>query len=170
MKNNFKTKRSLHNKKGFSLVEILIGSGIICLSLILIINLETGISKLGFGSMSRVQAGMLTEEGSAAIKNMRNISWQKIATLNNNTPYRLLWDQGDGSWKTTTYASLIGGKFDRTITFYPVNRDVNTFNVVSSGGGLDPGTRKFVVSVTWNDGSGTSTRSITSYTHNIFNK
>lgn len=174
MKNIFKKKDIyndvLNKKKGFSLVEILIGSAIICLSLILIINLETGISKLGFGSISRVQAGMLLEEGSAAVVNMRNVSWQNINSLDNDTPYKLFWDQGDGSWKTTSYANLIDGKFERTVTFYAVNRDASTFDVVSSGGVLDSGTRKYVINVSWQDDNGTSTKSVTSYIHNIYNK
>ncbi len=157
-------------KKGFSLVEILVGASIISLSLIFIINLETGISKIGFNSVHSVQAGMLVEEGVAAIINLRNVSWQNIVALDNNLSYRLFWDQGDGLWKTTTYANLIDSKFDRTVTFYPVYRDASTFNVVTSGGVLDLGTRKFVVSVTWNDSNGTSTKTATSYVHNIFNK
>ena len=125
---------------------------------------------MGFSSVARVQAGMLTEEGSAAIINLRNVSWQNIALLENNVPYRLFWDQTDGLWKTTSYANLIDGKFDRTVTFYPVSRDASTFDIVSSGGVFDVGTRKFVVSVTWNDDNGTTTKSVTSYVHNVFNK
>ncbi len=162
------SKRKLD--RGFSLVEILIGSSIICLSLILIINLESGISKLGLGSTSRVQAGLLVEEGYTAVKNMRNISWQNISSLSNNTPYKFFWDQSDGTWKITTYTNLIDNEFDRTITFYPVNRDVNTFDIVQNGGVLDLGTRKFTINVSWQDGNGTSTRSMTSYVHNILNK
>ncbi|MEI6553136.1 MAG: hypothetical protein WCO09_01060 [bacterium] len=159
-------------KKGFSLVEILIGASIICLSLILIINLETGISKLGFGSTSRVQAGMLLEEGSAAVVNIRNNSWQSINSLNNNVPYRLHWNQASGLWEATSSnpAVLIDNTFDRTVTFYEVDRDINSFNIVSSGGMVDYGTRKYVVSVSWNDGSSTTTKTITSYIHNAFNK
>ncbi len=153
------------------MVEVLIGSSIICLSLIFIINLETGISKLGFSSTSRVQAGMLAEEGVSAIINLRNVSWQdNIDSLNNDVPYKLFWDQGDGFWKTTAWANLIDNKFDRTVTFYSVYRDAATFDIVSSGGVLDLGTRKFVVSITWHDDNGTSTKSVTSYVHNIFNK
>lgn len=155
---------------GFSLVEVLIGSSIICLSLIFIINLENGISKLGFNSVSRIQSGMLAEEGVAAIINLRNVSWQNIALLDNNVAYKLFWDQGDGLWKTASYANLIDNKFDRTVTFYPVYRNATTFEVISSGGVLDLGTRKFTVSVTWHDDNGTSTKSVTSYVHNIFNK
>lgn len=168
MTNFFKRKKL--SERGFSLVEILIGSSIICLSLILIINLENGISKLGFGSTSRVQAGLLVEEGYTAVKNMRNISWQNISTLSDNTPYKLFWDQIDGTWKVTTYTNLIDNEFDRTITFYSVNRDVDTFDIVQDGGVIDPGTRKFTINVSWQDDNGTSTRSMTSYVHNVLNK
>lgn len=165
--------------RGFSLVEVLIGSSIICLSLIFIINLETGISKLGFNSVSRIQAGMLAEEGVAAIINLRNVSWQNIATLDNNVPYKLFWDQGDGLWKTAAWANLIDNKFDRTVVFYDVYRSPLTYEIVPPPNGwflltdipvIDPGTKKFVVTITWHDDNGTSTKSVTSYVHNIFNK
>ena len=156
--------------KGFSLVEILIGSSIICLSLILIINLETGISKIGLGSLSRVKAGMLAEEGVVAVRNIRNSSWQNINVLNNDVPYRLYWDQSGNVWRATTSVALIDNNFDRMITFSAVNRDAGTFDVVSSGGVVDYDTRKFVVSVSWQDTSGTSTRSVSSYIYNIYNK
>ena len=163
-------RKQLKLNKGFSLVEILIGSSIICVSLILIVNLETGISKIGFNSMNRVQAGMLAEEGIISVKNMRNSSWQNISVLNNDIPYRLYWDQSSNGWKATTSAVLIDNSFDRTVTFSAVNRDAGTFDVVSSGGVVDNDTRKFVVDVSWQDYNGTSTRSVSSYVYNIFNK
>lgn len=167
----FNNKLKLNNKtRGFSLVEILIGSSIICLSLILIVNLETSISEIGLNSNSRVQATMLAEEGVIAIKNIRNTSWQKISSLSNDTLYRLYWDQTLGEWQATTSVVLIDGKFDRSITFSAVNRDIATSNVVLNGGVIDPGTKKFVVNVSWQEKSGTSTRSLTSYIHNTFNK
>jgi prepilin-type N-terminal cleavage/methylation domain-containing protein len=163
-------KKQLKLNKGFSLVEILIGSSIICVSLILIVNLETGISKMGFNSMKRVQAQMLAEEGVTSIRNIRNFSWQNISVLNNDVPYRLYWDQSINTWTATTSVILIDNSFDRTVTFSAVNRDVTTFDVVSSGGVVDNDTRKFVVDVSWQDDNGTSTRSISSYIYNIFNK
>ena len=164
----FKKQSKFNN--GFSLVEILVGVSIICVSLLLIVNLETGISKIGYGSMARVQAGMLAEEGITAVRNIRNSSWQNINTLNNNVPYRLYWDQAGKTWQATTSATLIDGQFDRTVTFYAVNRDSTSFDIVQSGGAVDYGTRGFIVNVSWLDNNGTSTRSLTSYIYNIFNK
>ena len=165
----YSKKNNLLNK-GFGLVKILVGASIICLSLLLIINLEINISKLGFSATPKVQAGLLVEEGYTAVKNIRNISWQKISSLNNNTPYGLSWNQNNGSWEATTSEVLIDGEFDRTITFYAVNRDAVTFDIVANGGVPDLGTRKFVVSVSWNDNGVTTARTMTSYIHNIFNK
>ncbi|MEI6042092.1 MAG: hypothetical protein WCQ00_00790 [bacterium] len=156
--------------RGFSLAEILIGSSIICLSLILIINLETGISKLGFGSTQRVQAGMLAEEGVTAINSMRNASWQNIGVLSNNTLYGLYWNQSNKNWQATTTISLVDNKFTRTVVFTPINRDIASFNIVDSGGVPDTDTRGYVVSVSWQENGATSTRSLTSYIHNIYNK
>lgn len=168
--NKTKEQTSISHRRGFSLVEILIGTSIICVSLILIVNLENGISKIGWSSTAKVQAGMLAEEGISVIRNMRNVSWQDINALNNNVPYRVYWNQTSKSWLATTSVMLIDNKFDRTITFYPVYRDINSFDVVSTGGTVDYGTRKFSVDVSWQDNSGTTTRSLTSYIYNIFNK
>ena len=156
--------------KGFSLVEILVGSSIICLSLILIINLEAGISKLGLESTTKVQAGMLAGEGVTAVMNIRNNSWQNINSLNNDTPYRLYFDQTKDQWTATTSVVLIDNKFDRTVTFSSVNRDTDSFNITTNGGAVDYDTRKFEIDVSWQDGNGTSTKSLTSFVYNILNK
>ena len=95
-------KKQLKLNKGFSLVEILIGSSIICVSLILIVNLEAGISKMGLSSISRVKAQMLAEEGVTSVRNIRKSSRQNISVLNNNVPYRLYWDQSINTWTATT--------------------------------------------------------------------
>ena len=163
---NKKTKLN----KGFSLVEILVGSGIICLSLLLVIDLETSVSRIGFNSLSTVKANMLAEEGVVAVENAKDISWQNINTLNNNIPYNLVWDDTLSSWQILATSTLIDNKFNRTVTFYPVNRDNYSFNILDQGGSVDFDTRKFIVNVVWFDGSGTSTRSLSSYVYNPINK
>ena len=162
--------KKINFKKGFSLVEILVGSSIICLSLVLIINLETSVSRIGFGSLDRVQATMLGEEGVIAIRNMRNSSWNNISSLSDNIKYRIYWSDTSKTWQATTTLILIDNKFDRTVTFYPVNRDVNNFDIVTSGGALDTGTRKFLIEVLWSDSNGTTSKSFSSYIYNIYNK
>lgn len=159
----------LKNKKGFSLVEVLVGSSIICLSLILIVNLEAGISKIGLSSTGRVQAGMLAEEGVTAIQNIRNSSWQNISSLNNGVEYGLVWNDTLNSWVSTTTISSIDNNFVRTFTLSEVRRDAVSFDIVTSGGVIDLGTRKFTVNISWNSGFGTSTKTMTSYIYNIYN-
>lgn len=161
--------QKMKNKKGFSLVEVLVGSSIICLSLVLIINLQGGISKIGLSSTGWVQAGMLAEEGVAAVQNIRNSSWQNINNLSNGVDYALVWNDTEGAWNSTTTLSTIDNKFIRTFSLSEVRRDSVSFDIINSGGLVDLGTRKFTVNVSWNSGFGTSTKTMTSYIYNIYN-
>ena len=165
----FKNKSKFN--RGFSLVEILVGTSIICVSLLLIVNLESGVSRIGYSSAARVQAGMLAEEGIVAVQNMRNRSWDMLTDLSNDTPYHIVWNDNLGTWSISFSPILIDNKFDRTITFYEVKRDSSSFDITSStgpGSVTDVGTRKFTINVAWDSGFGTSTKSMTSYIYNIY--
>ena len=66
-------------KRGFSLVEIIVGAAIISTSFIVLANLQTDIVKLSHKSLARIQAGLLAEEGIVAVKSI------DVSTMDNNT-------------------------------------------------------------------------------------
>lgn len=154
-------------KKGFSLVEIIIASSILLISVISIFSAFVLALSTSSKNTAKVQAAFLLEEGNEALRNMRDFGFSaNISPLQNNTSYRLAWDSQ--RWQATTTNTFIDSKFDRTFVLSEVQRDID-HNIVSSGGTVDNNTKKVTVSVSWRDGSATTTRLMESYVSNIFN-
>lgn len=162
---NFK----LENKKGFSLVEVLVGVSIIMVSLVSIMSIFSSMLKLSVRDTPKLQAVFLTEEGVEAIRTVRDFGWAaNISSLSLGTNYRFYWNSAQGKWTATTTYALVDNTFDRTFSLASVNRDAN-FNIVNSGGTLDSNTKLVTVNVSWNDGSGTSTKTLQTYIFNTYN-
>ncbi|MEK9182160.1 MAG: hypothetical protein AAB781_01055 [Patescibacteria group bacterium] len=151
--------------KGFGLVEIIIGSTILTVSLIAISTYFQKSLQLSQDSGKTVQASFLLEEGIEAVKFFRDTSWVNISGLTAGTSY---FFQFDGTkWATTSANVFVDGVFERKLTIDNVPRDVND-DIVSSGGTDDPDTKKATVSVSWLGRNGTTTKSISTYITNIF--
>jgi len=151
--------------KGFGLIEIIIGSAILTISLIAISTYFQKSLQLNQDSGKTVQASFLLEEGIETVKFFRNISWQNISGLTAGTSYYL---QFDGTkWATTSSNVFVDGVFERKFAIDNVSRDVND-DIVSSGGTNDADTKKATVLVSWLTRSGTTTKSISTYITNIF--
>jgi len=157
--NFFKTR------KGFGLIEVLIGVTIISISVISLTAAFHRAVRLHALSVRSVQAAFLIEEGVEVVKSIRAESWEdRIAPLLASTTYYITFN---GSlWQATTTQSVIDGIFYRTITFHDVYRNATTEDIAVSGT-LDEGTKKLVVTVSWLEGSATSTRSLSTYISNI---
>ncbi|MCF7865546.1 MAG: hypothetical protein K9M11_03500 [Candidatus Pacebacteria bacterium] len=169
---NFK-KNKTHKIQGVSVVEVLVASAIIMTSVISILGVYSGLTSISLRNTSKVQAGMLLDEGAEALRFMRDVSWNtNIGPLVNGTTYWLYWDYSTSTygWRATTTQNLIDDQFDRSIVLASVNRDATTYNIVSSGGTLDTGTRKATITTSWFDKTSTSSKSIVMYLYNTYNR
>ncbi len=118
-----------------------------------------------------IKASMLLEEGSEALRSLRDSSWKtNIAPLSSGVDYRLLYSMSTDSWTIINEPSMIDGKFDRTFSLSDVSRDSSTFNVVSSGGVFDADSKKVDITVSWYQGNATTSESLETYIFNDFNK
>ncbi|MES3005700.1 MAG: type II secretion system protein [Patescibacteria group bacterium] len=162
-------KSSRHkNQRGMSLVEVIIAAAIIGSSVVFIMGVYSGLSKLSFRNTARIQSAMLAEEGVVAVKTMRDAGWSsQIASLTMETPYRLYWT--GSAWRATTSPAIIDNQFDRTFVLSSVSRDNTSADIVTSGGTVDVNSRKVTVNVAYQDNGATTTKSLESYIFNIFN-
>lgn len=167
------TKPSNSKKRGVSVVEVLIASAIIMTSVVSILGVYSGLTSISLRNTSKVQAGMLLDEGAEALRFMRDVSWNSnISPLTNGNTYWLYWDYSTSTygWRATTTRITIDDQFDRSFVVSAVNRDATTFNIVSSGGTLDTGTRKATITTSWFDKTATSSKSIVMYLYNTYNR
>ena len=154
-------------KKGFSLLEVVVGISIIFLALFSLAMISRGIIIARQQASLALQADFLLEEGAEAIRFIRDEGWTSNIAGLSGTNY-LVFDSsaGTGTWKTTTTPETIG-VFGRSFTVSSVKR--NGSDDIDPSGSNDPSTRKFDVSVTWPGRSATSTRSVSFYLTNYFN-
>ncbi len=156
-----------NSKNGISLIEVIIASAVISLSIIYIANLYGGFVALSTGNTAKIQAVFLLDEGVEAIKTMRGEKWSNIASTTVGTTYYLYWNTD--KWRATTTASTIDGMFTRTFTSQSVYRDASTFNIQTDGSGvIDSGSRKVDITVSWLDKGTTTTRTTSMYIFNLY--
>jgi len=159
-----KNSVSLVVARGFLLVEVIIGAAIISLCLLSVITVGQGFLRLSFQSLQEAQASFLMEEGAEVMRSFRDISWVNISGLAPGTEYYVSYN-GE-KWATSTTPITIDRFFDRKITVSDVERDAND-DIVQSGGVVDVGTKKVVVTVTWPMSSGVITKTTMFYLTNI---
>ncbi|MBX4200412.1 prepilin-type N-terminal cleavage/methylation domain-containing protein [Candidatus Parcubacteria bacterium] len=152
--------------RGVTLVEVVIATALILVLLLTLTGVYNMYLTSALENTDTVRAAYLAEEGVESVKLMRDFSWaSNIATLAVDTNYYLTFT--NSKWQATTTFSLVDSTFDRKFVLSSVNRDSSS-NITSSGGTLDPNTRKLTVTLSWPTRSGTSTQAITTYIDNIF--
>jgi hypothetical protein len=153
-------------KTGLSVVEIIVASAIL-------LTLVTAIGG-GWQLYLRVvrdgtnytMASNLSEEGAEAIQLMRDNRWTtNIAPLSLNIEYDLYWN--GTAYKATTTPQLLQNMYRRTVTFSSIDRDAWS-NIVTSGGTLDPNTRKVDIKIYLGNSTSTALTQSQILIHNTY--
>lgn len=153
-------------KRGFGLIEIVIGGAILSVALMGISSYYQQSLKVSRSTALLTQGSFLLEEGLEVAKFFRDMGWTNISTPATGTVYYLSFN--GTNWATSTTNTYVDSIFERTITLDDVYRDGTTDDIVSSGGNLDTGTRKVTATVSWWDRTATTTRTVATYMTNIF--
>jgi Tfp pilus assembly protein PilV len=157
----------LHNNKrfehGFFLVEVVVATAVIAVVLLALIGAISKSVEVSTLALQKTQAAYLLDEGSEALKFVRNGSWNTIANLADDTNYYLTWSAG--AWTVTDEPQAVDG-FTRSFVLSSVYRDSGG-DIVVDGGTLDTGTRKAVLTVTWSGQNGSLTENLPLYLANI---
>ena len=151
---------------GITLVEVVVATSVSLIVLISLFAAHSSYLKTAFATGSAVKASYLAEEGLEAIRFLRDSSWTtNIAPLNVGSNYYLTFSLG--TWSVGTVNVFIDSVFERQFVLSDVYRD-SSFRIVSSGGTLDPQTKKVTVNVSWKKGVATTTKTISTYITNLW--
>lgn len=151
---------------GMSLVEIVIGASIITVGIMALISTHSLYIKYALTHDKDVQVVYLLEEGLEAVSFLRDKGWTaNIFPLTASTTYHLYYD--GTSWTRGTTTEYIDGTFVRNFAVYDVFRN-NSTQQISSSGALDPNTKKVTVNVSYLQGTGTTTQSLSKYITNLY--
>ena len=173
MKVTFKNlkPKTLKLKAGVSLVEVIIGTSLILLSLTGLTTAYSFYLKAGLKNTDTLKAAFLLEEGVEAATLLRDDGWNSFSSLTSGTPYYLSWN--GTKWVATTTAITVDGVFKRTITLGDVYRRNADKDIVPITSGdpksIDAGTKKVTVRV-FIGSSATTTldKSVVTYLTNLF--
>ena len=156
--------------KGFGLIEIVIAAAIIGATIFSLYSVFVLATKLESQSANKVRANFLAEEGLEALRHLRDRSWSaSLAPLSAGNDYYISFIVASSTWRVSqTNPGLVDSLLTRKITVENINRD-GSFNIVSSGGVLDPDTKKINVEISWPERGATSTIKVSTYLANMFN-
>jgi Tfp pilus assembly protein PilV len=145
--------------RGFSLIEVVVGASLITATLIALVLLVQLYSRVSRDNTALVQGSFIGEEGMEGMRSIRDTNWNNIQTMSSSTPYYLSFNN-NAFIATSTPNSFIDERFERLITVDDVYRDEDGV-IVSSGGTLDPDTKKITATVSWAVSAGATTTQTT---------
>ena len=153
-------------KRGFGLLEIVIGLAVITLFLFGVLAVARLSARLSEENANNIKAAFLLEEGTEALKILRDAGWQQnIAALAISGDYYFSFD--NGQWQATSSNVFIDGLFERKLRLENVYRDSQAR--IADSGELDSNTKKAALSVGWRSRGATTTKTISTYLTNLFN-
>jgi Tfp pilus assembly protein PilV len=162
MNNVFSSSRRRNG--GTGLIEVIVASSILVLIIVGVSSVYRLLVRSSREVIRGTQSALLAEEGLEAARVMRDTAWSSLASSTVGTSYTLAWT--GGTWKATTTPALIDGVFDRRMTLARVYR--NSSDEIAASGTLDPNTYRVDITVSWNTGFATSSRTESTYFGNIF--
>ena len=141
---------------GVGLVEAIVVIFIVSTALVGILVTSSVFLRTGFYAADKVQALYLLEEGTEAVRYLRDEGYTTNITPLIGAGARYL-DPAAGSWTVTTTNTPIFGVFTRTVLLEDVYRKNSDSDIVPVTSGdpktVDPDTAKLTISVSWGTGS-----------------
>lgn len=166
-------KKFITSKNGFAIIEVLIASAIISITIFAVMSAAQRGIVLSFSSLKNTQANYLLEEGAEAIKIIRDNDRNNLASPALNVPLYLAFNAYQNTWSLVNQSlnpnpvEIIDGVFTRKIVFSEVYRDSN--DDIAAVGYLDSRSKKVEVTVSWIEKGATKSKSLGFYIFDIFN-
>ena len=149
MKNSNGVKSNAKNQAGIGLIEILIVTAIIGLSLASLAGLGNFALKIQPRTKQNTIASFLASEAIEATRAIKDGEWSDLTAFAPDTPLHPIKTPSFYLWTLSSGPETING-FTRQVVVSPVYRD-GAFNITSSNGTLDDNTKKITATVSWSD-------------------
>ncbi len=133
----------IKNKKGQSLVEILLAMGLMAVFLPALLTGFVASREAKPQKQKRFAATVLLREAEEAVRSARESDWKNIATA--GTYYPVV---SANEWALTSGSETTTEGFTREIIITDVERDING-DIIETGGIVDPSTKQIDITVSW---------------------
>ncbi len=175
---HYSTKKDIRNKltSGFTLIEVMVSIGLASIVLLAITSLNVQTHKVTSRNMLDLRASLYLTEALEAAKDLEVSNWNllKTATCTSIAPCHPSLPSGGGVWTLPSGSEVLDTIFTRSVWIESVYRNQCTFpNAIVATGGVicpsssNPGTLKFVATLTWNDSSGPRTQKLETYLYQL---
>lgn len=153
------------NKKGFSIIELVVVLGLLAVVVSVLVQLNLMFSKGVSSSSLNVRANAVAAETMEALRFLREVNWNNIKNLDPDTDYYLSFsEETSEKWDIeNSDPGAVDGIFTRSFLVREVYRDAVTGSIVSSGGELDEETFLVEATISWNDRGSDKNIKLTTY-------
>ncbi len=117
-------------QRGLSLVEVVVGTALILLSLVALTGAYSFYLKAGLASTDKLKAAFLLQEGVEAVTALRDDAWANLSSLAPGTWQYLHWN--GAKWVATSTATTTDGVFARAFRLDEVYRRNADRDIVAS--------------------------------------
>ncbi len=145
-------------------VEALVAVSIVTASILVAMAVAQKSIYISRQAFHTSQAAFLLEEGAEAVRITRDNAWSNISNLIPGANYYPIFSAG--IWSLSSTSNTVG-IFTRSATIANVNRD-NATKDISAAGTDDPETKLVTITVSWEEGGATITKTLKFYLINIF--
>lgn len=143
---------SITDKKGFSLLEIVIVLGFLGIVAVSLVQLNLMFARGVAASSLNMRANALAAETAEALRFIKEDQWNNLGNLTPDAVYYLFFSGSPVRWNiVSSNPGKIDDIFTRSFLVKEVYRSAVTGKIVSAGGSLDDKTLLAEVNVGWND-------------------
>lgn len=155
------------NKKtqGFGLIEVIISIALVTIFLVTFTTLTLESMKTSRINSSELKAIMYLEELIEVAKDLEQSDWDQLINSSCYNPDFCYPAIQDNKWILLTGQEELDDTYQRFLSLENVYRNQLSFpnEIVSSGGVLDPNTKKVITKILWNNGFSSRDLTLESY-------
>lgn len=155
-------KFSAHNR-GQLLIEIVIVMALAVVVMPALLNSFVATREGRSQQQQRVTATAAMQEMKEAVRSVRESGWANIAPTGTFKPVL-----SGNTWTLSSGTATVSG-FSKSVVISDVNRDSATGAIVSSGGFVDPSTKKATMNISWKTPYASSIQSVLYFTRYLDN-
>ncbi len=159
-------------QKGVTLIEVIIATAIIAAIMIGVLSAFNAYVRVGLSNIKKTQAAFLAEEGTEALRFMRDKSWSEtLGSFQTSEQYFFEYATSSGWSAVEEEPERRFDEFERSFIIKDVYRDADTKDIVSStspAAVLDLDIKRAVVKVDWS--SSDTPVTISTYLTNLFDE
>ena len=155
------------NKRGFGLLEVVVSIAITSVLAVSFVTLLSYSKSLSRHNLDVLKAELYLIETVEQIRELEHSSWTTLDTTVCEHPAKCHVEESSGAWIIVSGGEELDSKFERALYINDVYRDQAAFpnTLVTSGGVLDPDSKKILVQLKWINTSGSHSKEIEIYVY-----